>query len=194
MAFLAPVLFGLMVGIWEVGRYVMVQDILDNAAREGGRLSASDAYFASNNFLDPSTTPNVTMTLPPPSTNTAYEIEKKVVTYATAAGLSTTGMTVQVQTAGQSGNAKNWSYTYSADSQTGSGSGYDPSAAADQLDQITVTVSLPYSSVGWSVLGWFVSPSATLTATTSWAAMRNTPLNVTTTIPSQPLQPGQQLP
>jgi hypothetical protein len=101
---------------------------------------------------------------------------------------------VQVQNTGQSGNAKAWSYTYSADTANGSGSGYDPAAAADQLDQLTVTVSLPYSSVNWQVLAWFTNPAVTLTASSTWRAMRNVPLSLSTTIPSQPLQSGDPLP
>lgn len=194
MAFIAPLLFFLMVGIWEVGRYIMVMNILDNAAREGGRLAASDVYFSSNNHQDPSTSPVSTLTLSPPSTNADYEVQKKVVIYLQAANLTTTNVTVKVQNDGQTSSAKTWNYTYNATSATGSGSGYDPSAAASQLDKLTVTVTMPYSNVGWSLLGKFIGTSSTMTASSTWPAMRNTPLVVSTTIPTKPLQSGDALP
>lgn len=194
MALIAPLLFTFLVGVWEVGRFIMVKNILENAAREGGRLAASDAYFASTNHLDPSVTPSTTLILPAPSTNADWEVQKKIVTYLTAAGIDTSNVTVQVQNTGQSGNAKSWSYTYNATSGSGSGSGYDPAAAATQLDQITVTIDLPYNNVGWSLLGRFIAPSSTMRASSIWPAMRNSPLVVSTSIPSNPLQPGDPLP
>src|SRR5262245_60508952 len=110
MAIIAPVLLTFLVGIWEVGRAIMVCNILDNAAREGARLAASNAYFSSNNHLDPSVTPITTLTLPSPSTNADYEVQKKVVTYLQSAGISITGLTVQVQNTGQTGAPLTWSY------------------------------------------------------------------------------------
>jgi len=43
-AIILPVLLMLVLGIWEVGRMIQVNQILDNAAREGARLSASGAF------------------------------------------------------------------------------------------------------------------------------------------------------
>jgi Flp pilus assembly protein TadG len=39
-AFVLPVLFTLMLGVWEVGRVIQVQQVLVNAAREGARIAA----------------------------------------------------------------------------------------------------------------------------------------------------------
>jgi Flp pilus assembly protein TadG len=39
-ALLSPVLLTLLLGVWEVGRLVQVQQIVDNAAREGARQAA----------------------------------------------------------------------------------------------------------------------------------------------------------
>lgn len=194
MAFVAPLLFAFLVGIWEVGRVIMVDNILENAAREGARLAASNAYFSSNNHLNPATTPVSTLTLANPSTNADYEVQKKVVTYLQAAGLSTTGVTIKVQNDGQTGAPKSWNYIYATSTSSGTGTGYDPSAAATQLDQLRVTVSIPYSSVGWSLLGRFFSSSSTLSGSCIWPAMRNTPLVVSTTIPSKPLAATDPLP
>ena len=94
-----------LLGLWEVGRYVMIQDTLDNAAREGSRLAASGAYFSSNDHLSP-TAPYGTITLPSPSTNSDYEIQKKVLLWLQAAGVSTTGASVTVANQGSSSNPK----------------------------------------------------------------------------------------
>jgi Flp pilus assembly protein TadG len=184
MALLAPVLMSFLLGLWEVGRYVMIENTLDNAAREASRLAASGAYFSSNNR---------TTTLASPSTNTDYEIQKKVLLWLQASGVTTTGATVKVANQGSTSSAKTWNYTYSQ-TGTGSGSGSDPSAAADELDQLSVTVNLPYQNVSWSPTALFIGSQATMTATASWYSVRNVPLTVTATIPSKPLQSSDPVP
>jgi Flp pilus assembly protein TadG len=190
LALLAPVLLFLLVGLWEVGRGVMVQNILDHAAREGGRIAASGGFMSSNNNGSPA---GGTITLNPPSSNSNCEVQQKVFLYLQAAGVSTTGGTVQVQNNGTTASPKTWSYKQT---QAGAitGSGYDPAAAADQLDQLIVTVTLPYTNVGWSPLNWFFSSGTTLTASSTWGSMRDLPLTISTTIPSRPIQPSDPLP
>jgi len=192
LAFLAPFLLTLLMGLWEVGRYIAIQDLLDNAAREGGRLSSSSGYFSSNNFTA-AAAPHAAYTLPPPSSNTACEIQKRVLLFMQNSGLPTTGATVTVTNTGTTTNPKSWTYTYNQ-SGTITGSGYDPTGAASQLDLLTITVTLPYSNVAWSPLSWFVSQSATMTASASWVSVADVPLNVSTTIPSKPLGPTDPLP
>jgi Flp pilus assembly protein TadG len=184
MALVAPVLLSFLLGLWEVGRYVMIENTLDNAAREGSRLGASGAYFSSNNR---------TTTLASPSTNTDYEIQKKVLLWLQASGVTTTGASVTVANKGSSSSSKSWSYTYSQ-TGTGSGSGSDPTAAADELDQLSITVNLPYQNVSWSPTALFIGSQATMTATASWYSVRNVPLTVTATIPSKPLQSSDPVP
>lgn len=191
-AILLPFLLVLLMGLWEVGRYIAMQDILDNAAREGGRLGASAGYFSSNNF-NSATPPNAAFTLPPPSSNTACEIQQRVLLYLKNAGVTVTGATVTIANSGSSSSPKSWSYTYTQGG-TITGSGYDPTAAASQLDLLTVTVTLPYANGAWSPLSWFVSQSATLTAKASWVSMSDIPLSVSTTIPSKPLSSTDPLP
>jgi hypothetical protein len=41
LALLLPVLLTLLLGAWEVGRLIQVSEIVNNAAREGGRLAAT---------------------------------------------------------------------------------------------------------------------------------------------------------
>lgn len=191
-AFLLPFLLILVSGLWEVGRYLWLQNLLDNAAREGGRLGASGAYFSSSNF-NSATPPNAAFTLPPPSSNTACELQKRVLLYMKNSGLTTTGAKVTVANSGTSTSPKSWTYTYTEGGAI-TGSGYDPAAAAEQLDQMTITVTMPYTNGAWSPLSFFVSQSATVTAKVNWVSMADVPLTVSTTIPSKPLGATDPLP
>lgn len=187
MAVMAPVLVFLMLGLWEVGRYISMQNLLDNAAREGGRLGASGAYFSSNQLANA----KGPLTLPAPSKNASCELQQRVLLYLQVSGLSTTGATVTVTNA-----TKNWTCTYTAGNvPTPSGSPtYDPTAAAGQLDQLTVTVNLPYSNGSWLPRSWFISPSTVMAASATWNSMADVPLIVSTTIPTKPIQPTDPLP
>jgi Flp pilus assembly protein TadG len=190
MALVAPVIIMLLVGVWEVGRLIMVQNVLNDTAREAARLAGSAGYFSSSNRSNPL---GGTLTLIAPSTNTHYEVQKKVLIYLQAANVTTTGATVTVSNLGSAASPKAWSYTWNQ-SGTGSGSGYDPAAAADQLDNLQVTVTLPYANVGWSPLNIFVSSTTTMKATVKWASMRDIPLSISTTIPTRPLTSSDPLP
>jgi hypothetical protein len=196
MALLAPVLLTFLVGIWEVGRVVMVLNILANSAREASRVSASGAFFSSSNHNDPKVS-GQTIVAWPPSTNGDYEVQKKVLNYLQASGINVTGATIQIKNSGSSTSTKNWSYTWTASSGSagsGSGSGYDPTVAADQLDRLSITVTLPYSNVAWSPTSFFFSSNYTLKATADWLSLRDVPLVISSTIPSRPLHSTDPLP
>src|SRR5271165_7038637 len=76
LAFLMPsVLVPLMFGIWEVGRLIEVQQVVANAAREGGRAASTGQF-------------------------TDSQVQQIVLNYLTAAGISTAGVTPQVSSAG----------------------------------------------------------------------------------------------
>jgi len=70
-AIILPLLVFLLFGIWEVGRMVQVQQILDNAAREGARSASTGARSLS-------------------------EVEQIVERNLSAGGLNTTGLTIRV--------------------------------------------------------------------------------------------------
>jgi Flp pilus assembly protein TadG len=133
-----PLLTTLLLGIWEVGRMVQVQSVVNNACREGGRLASTGQ-------------------------NTATQVQQGVLNYLARAGLTTTGASVTV-------------------TNLTSGARADPTAA-NQMDQLQVTVSFPYANAGWSVTSQFAGSSTTLTATTKWYSMVDLPVTVTTTIP-----------
>jgi Flp pilus assembly protein TadG len=58
----------------------------------------------------------------------------------------------------------------------------DP-ADATQLDRFTVTVSIPFDNVRWSLTKMFVAPGTTATATVVWHSMRDLPVTVSPGIP-----------
>lgn len=70
-AVVAPLLVTLLMGIWEVGRIVQVQQVLDNAVREGGRQAAAGQ-------------------------KTAAQVQQDVLNYLTLRGFNTTGAAVTV--------------------------------------------------------------------------------------------------
>jgi Flp pilus assembly protein TadG len=180
LAVLMPFLVALLIGLWELGRYLMVMNVLENAAREGARLSSTGSFFSSNNYNDTVTGQQMTLIYSEDSSGNPipFDVQKRVQVYLQAAGLSTTGATIKVENLNQ-----NWSGTYPGSTSTGS---YDPAAAASQLDHLRVTVNMPYSTVQWSAIGMFVSNSATLIATADFYSMRNVPFTVSTTIPQKP--------
>ncbi len=107
----------LLLGVWEVGRLVEVEQHLNNAVREGARQAS---------------TANV---------NTAG-VQQVVVNYLN-----------------------------------------DPTTA-NQLDQIEVSVSIPFNNVRWVLLNQ-ITPVQNLTASTEFYSMRDVPLSINTTIPLQ---------
>jgi hypothetical protein len=179
LAIMMPFLIALLVGLWEVGRVVMVQNVLDNAAREGGRLASTAGFFSSNNYNDPITSQTLPLIYSQDTSGNPipFDVQKRVLVYLQGAGLSTTGATVLVQNLNQS-----WSGTYPGSTTTGS---YDPAGAASQLDHLRITVQLPYSSIGWSTLGLIIPNSTTLSSVMDCYSLRNIPVAITTTIPQQ---------
>ncbi len=129
----------LLLGVWEVGRLVEVEQHLNNAVREGARQAS---------------TANV---------NTAG-VQQVVVNYLNANGIpcSTSNVTVTNKT---------------------SSSRNDPTTA-NQLDQIEVSVSIPFNNVRWVLLNQ-ITPVQNLTASTEFYSMRDVPLSINTTIPLQ---------
>ncbi len=80
MAVLAPLLITVLLGIWEVGRMIEVQQLVNNAAREGARKAAVGS------MIDPTTGSSKNIT--------ASDVTTTVTTYLTTNGVNTTGITV----------------------------------------------------------------------------------------------------
>jgi Flp pilus assembly protein TadG len=129
MAFLMPLLLGLIVGIWEMGQFIQAQQIMNNAAREGARFAAQAIIINSSGTYTDIT-----------ASGSAPSVTNAVTQYVQASGISNiTGLQV--------------SFAFT----TGNTALTDPYQGA-QSQQFQVTVSMPYSNVNWSPLG-LVNPS-----------------------------------
>jgi Flp pilus assembly protein TadG len=129
MAFMMPLLLGLIVGVWEVGRFVQVTEIMNNAAREGARLASQATIInttgAYTQISMTGSSPNVTDT---------------VTQYLEGAGLTNvTGLQV--------------TFTY----LNGDTSLTQPYQGV-QNQQFQIQVTMPFSNVAWSSLS-LVNPS-----------------------------------
>lgn len=154
-----PLLLLLLVGIWELGRIIHVQIILNNAARDGARL-ASQANIV-----------NTTGAYTQIRFNTGTpNIEGAIRAYLQAAGITDlTGLVIELQFV------------------EGVGGGSPPSSkAADPYtgaknQRFRVRVSIPYANVRWTTLS-VINPS-TLTAEAYWQCLVDDPFTVNTTMP-----------
>lgn len=83
-AFVMPILLTLLLGTWEIGRAIQVQQVMVNAAREGARIAAQGQII------------NLTGTYTQIKVNTGTpNVKSTVIDYMKGAGFTnTTGMTV----------------------------------------------------------------------------------------------------
>lgn len=118
-AILAPFLFFLVMGIFEMSRAIMIKEILSNAARKG----CSKGIIAGKTYSDITTEVNDIMT---------------------DMGINTSQVTTTIQVATYSGSGTNNTPTWGT-AATVTSSTFSPSAC----DQISVKVSVPVTSVLW---------------------------------------------
>lgn len=137
-AVVLPFLVILLAGVWEVGALVEAQQVLNNAARVGGRQASTGL-------------------------NTNTDVQTAVTQYVQRAGLPTTNLSVTVTDVTSGGDVSN----------------------ATQMDQIQVTVTIPFSDVAWDVLNYLVPAGSQLSATSTWYSMKDQPVTVSTTLPIQ---------
>jgi Flp pilus assembly protein TadG len=137
-AVVLPFLVLLVAGVWEVGSMIEAQQILNNAARVGGRQASTGL-------------------------NTNAQVQQAVTQYVQRAGLPTTNLVVTVTDVTSGGDVSN----------------------ATQMDQIQVTVTIPFSNVAWDALSYVVPAGTTLSSTSTWYSMKDLPVTVTTTLPIQ---------
>jgi Flp pilus assembly protein TadG len=140
-ALVAPLVVGLLVGLLEVGRLVQVNQIVSNAAREGGRKASTGV-------------------------NTYADVQATVANYLTNAGITNqSGLTVTIADATQ-GN---------------SGPQFNPSTA-NWLDQLEVTVTLPYRNVQLAPL--VIAPNTVISAQAVWFSNQDQAYPTSITPPS----------
>ena len=122
MAFVVPLIVTLLLGTWEIGRYVEVQQIICDAAREGGRQASSGEM-------------------------TNSQVITAVTNYVSIAGLPSANVTVSVN-----------DLTHP---------GVDASQAT-ALDQIKVSVSIPFKDVRWTALKLVTNDATNVSAFAIW--------------------------
>ncbi len=130
---MAILLLPMVVGLVEVGRLNEVQQIMNNAVREGARQGAAGQMSDT-------------------------QCKSVVRLYLYNEGLPITNAVVTVTNLGFPGNPA------PIDN--------NPQDATD-LDQIQVTLTLPYADVAWLNLGLFLTSTTTMTATANWSSCKD---------------------
>ena len=154
-----PLLLLLLVGIWELGRIIHIQLVLNGAARDGARLAAqAHLVNPTGNYTQirfASGTPN---------------IEGAIRSYLLAAGITDlTGLVIELQFVEGSGGGPAPGSTTA-----------DPHTAVKN-QRYRIRVRLPYANVRWTTLS-LINPT-TLTAETYWQCLVDDPFTVNTTMP-----------
>jgi Flp pilus assembly protein TadG len=129
MAFMMPLLLALMLGVWEIGRLVQIQQTMNNAAREGARIASQATIInSSGTYTDISLS------------GTSPDITDTISQYLQGCGITNvTGLTV--------------TFTY-LNGNTSSTQPYQ----GTQNQQFQLSITLPYANVQWSPLS-LVNPS-----------------------------------
>jgi Flp pilus assembly protein TadG len=95
--------------------------------------------------------------------NTNAQAQQAVTQYLQNAGLPTQNVTVTVTNNTRGGDV----------------------SEAKQLDQLTVSVSIPFSDVAWDMLNYFVPSGSQITGSATWYSVKDLPVSVSTTLPIQ---------
>ncbi len=162
-AFLAPVIFSLLLGLWQVGRIVQVKQLMDNAAREGAR-TASQAQIVA---------PVGGFTLIQTSTGVP-NVQDTVREYLLNAGVvdSTTVGNVQVTFT----YLDNFGPTLTPPIVTAHTDPYQ----GIKGERFTVTVTIPLNTVNWTP---FDMSGYSITSAVTWVILIDDPFTVNTSIP-----------
>ncbi|MBM3983693.1 MAG: pilus assembly protein [Planctomycetes bacterium] len=164
----------LMIGIWEVGRLVQVQQIVSNSAREAARLSAQAFTISSSG-----TTTQIQVT------GGAANIRDAVYDYLYAAGLTNLQVS-DVTVAFAFTTPRTTDYVPLASDPTGTSwpaGSYPTNPCFGEKGQIfTVTVTIPWNKVRWVNLG-LVNPT-TVTFTVTWQMLTDERFQVNDQLPT----------
>jgi hypothetical protein len=154
MAFLAPVLLALMVGLWQVGRIIQVKELLDAATMEGARLAAQSQIIAPvGGFTQIHTStgiPNVQDTV------REYLFNAGVVNSTNVGDVAVSFVFIDGDT-----------------SRT------DPYQGL-KGERFQVTATLPAQDINWTPFN--ITPTS-LTSSVVWAILVDSPFTVNTTVP-----------
>jgi hypothetical protein len=160
---LLPFLTTLLFGIWEVGRFLDAQMLLEGACREGARQAAAGAR------RDP-VTGNVTFIYAHP-TSGQTDVETCVKDWLARSGINTANVTVTFTNLSPSAPVS--PYTDKNDPYK-----------ANRLDQLQVVVTLPYNDVRWGPTQSFIQFTTTMSSSVLAYSNLDDPFSVNTTIPN----------
>ena len=137
LALVIPFVLALLLGVWEVGRLININQILSNAAREGARKSVTGQVSTA-------------------------QVQQTVINYLNNAGLPTANAVVTVSDLTSPGT--------------------DPSNAS-QLDQIQVSVTMPFADVRWVALYLVTNSTTQLSGQAVWCCIKDQAYPTTLTSP-----------
>jgi hypothetical protein len=156
---LSTVLVPLMLGTWEIGRLVQVQQIMDEAVREGARIAAQGRII---NLYGSYT--EVVISDTDPAKPDVYSAVKN---HLSAAGLNTTGLNVTFTFLNAGGTPVSTpQYPYQG----------------TKGQRFRVIATLPYTSFRWTNAGFFNISQAK--SSIDWVCLADDPFTVDTTLPS----------
>ena len=155
-----------LIGVWEIGRLIHVQQIVANAAREGARLAAQART------INQVGAPTEIVTEIPPATNTLDQPNVKAAVIQSLHGAGLTNLSWDDVTV---------TFAF-LDSPSGSIAGATEPFQGVKNQRFAVTVTIPFNRVRWSTLG-LINPT-TVSYRSEWRIMVDDPFNINTSIPS----------
>jgi hypothetical protein len=166
-----PFVVLILAGLWEVGRFTEVEQVMWNSAREAAR----DASLCNDNLQ---TVANNLLIYLQSAEPTAFGQghSTSLVSPVVSLPANTTGYTCWDNTA----NRELFTITFSditAPAIT------DPTAM-NQLDRYEIGIQVPYASIAWSPLAQITGYSR-LYATVDWVSMNDSPFQIPPSLPAQ---------
>lgn len=159
---LVPVMFG----VWEVGRLVLIQQIVANSAREGARLAAQART------INQSGSPTQIVTTINPASNTQNLPNVKATVVQSLRGAGLTNLNWDDVTV-------NFAFL---DTPAGATVGATEPYQGVKNQRFSVSVSIPFAKVRWVNMG-FINPTS-VNYTADWRIMVDDPFSVNITMPS----------
>jgi hypothetical protein len=166
-----PFIILILAGLWEVGRFTEVEQVLWNSAREASR----DASLCGDNLQ---TVANNLLTYLQSAEPTAFGQGHSTTMKAPVVSLpaNTTGYTCWDNTA----NCELFTITFT---DLTNPSITDPTGMK-QLDRFEIGVQVPYASIAWSPMAQ-VTGTSRLYATVDWVSMNDSPFQIPPALPAQ---------
>jgi len=163
-----PIFFVLIVGTWEVGRLVELQQLVNSAAREGGRQASSGKY-------------------------TTTQVQGVVTTYLSNAGLPITDSNGNPNVTVTAVDVTAGNIPLNPSSYNGNvlpQMDHVRVTVAYPMDNARYLTSGGFTTKNYGFVGFgtFVPAGSLINASADWYVMSDVPITVPTTIPAAPLQ------